>query len=125
MTGRDAIEKMLRDNVIVHADGTPRTKHVTTNLAIEVDEEPGCRHPPQDDRLEHPRSRIESASDGSALRDPPTAREGGAKLLAAPACSADQHRAHQVQRPSTAAQPRMAEALDDRDLSPGADDFHN
>jgi len=86
VTGRDAIEKMLRDNVIVYADGTPRTKHVTTNLAIEVDEEPGCRHPPQDDRLEHPRSRIESASDGSALRDPPTAPEGGAKLLAAPAC---------------------------------------
>jgi ketosteroid isomerase-like protein len=39
--GRDAIEKMLRDNVIVYDDGTPRTKHVTTNLAIEVDEEGG------------------------------------------------------------------------------------
>jgi 3-phenylpropionate/cinnamic acid dioxygenase small subunit len=39
--GRDAIEKMLRDNVIVYEDGTPRTKHVTTNLAIEVDEEAG------------------------------------------------------------------------------------
>ena len=36
--GRPAIEKMLRDNVIVYDDGTPRTKHVTTNLAIEVDE---------------------------------------------------------------------------------------
>jgi 3-phenylpropionate/cinnamic acid dioxygenase small subunit len=39
--GRDAIERMLRDNVIVYADGTPRTKHVTTNVAIEVDEEAG------------------------------------------------------------------------------------
>jgi 3-phenylpropionate/cinnamic acid dioxygenase small subunit len=41
VTGRDAIEKMLRGNVIVYADGTPRTKHVTTNLAIEVDEDGG------------------------------------------------------------------------------------
>ena len=41
VTGRDAIEKMLRDNVIVYDDGTPRTKHVTTNLAIEVDEDEG------------------------------------------------------------------------------------
>jgi 3-phenylpropionate/cinnamic acid dioxygenase small subunit len=39
--GRDAIEKMLRDNVIVYEDGTPRTKHITTNVAIEVDEETG------------------------------------------------------------------------------------
>ena len=41
VSGPDAIEKMLRDNVIVYDDGTPRTKHVTTNLAIEVDEEAG------------------------------------------------------------------------------------
>ena len=39
--GGDAIEKMLRDNVIVYDDGTPRTRHVTTNLAIELDEEAG------------------------------------------------------------------------------------
>ena len=39
MSGRDAIEKMLRDSLIVYEDGTPRTKHVTTNVAIEVDEE--------------------------------------------------------------------------------------
>ena len=39
--GRVAIEKMLRDNVIVYDDGTPRTKHVTTNIVIEVDEEAG------------------------------------------------------------------------------------
>jgi hypothetical protein len=32
---------MLRDDVIVYDDGTPRTKHVTTNLAIEIDEEAG------------------------------------------------------------------------------------
>jgi hypothetical protein len=25
--------------IIVYDDGTPRTKHVTTNIAIEVDEE--------------------------------------------------------------------------------------
>src|SRR6267154_1702702 len=41
VSGRDAIEKMLRDNVILYDDGTPRTKHVTTNLAIDVDEEAG------------------------------------------------------------------------------------
>jgi 3-phenylpropionate/cinnamic acid dioxygenase small subunit len=39
VTGGNAIEKMLRDNVIVYADGTPRTKHLITNVAIEVDEE--------------------------------------------------------------------------------------
>jgi hypothetical protein len=32
---------MLRDNLIVYDDGTPRTKHVTTNIAVEVDEEAG------------------------------------------------------------------------------------
>jgi hypothetical protein len=32
---------MLRDNVIVYDDGTPRTKHIVTNLAIEVDEDTG------------------------------------------------------------------------------------
>jgi hypothetical protein len=41
VSGRDAIEKMLRDNVIVYDDGTPRTKHVTTNVAIELDEAAG------------------------------------------------------------------------------------
>src|SRR5690348_4013995 len=41
VSGRDAIVKMLVDNVIVYDDGTPRTKHVTTNLAIEVDEAGG------------------------------------------------------------------------------------
>ncbi|GAA1951802.1 nuclear transport factor 2 family protein [Kitasatospora viridis] len=39
--GRDAIERMFRDTLIVHPDGTPRTHHVTTNLAVEVDEPAG------------------------------------------------------------------------------------
>jgi 3-phenylpropionate/cinnamic acid dioxygenase small subunit len=41
VSGRDAIENMLRDSLIVYDDGTPRTKHVTTNVAIEVDEQAG------------------------------------------------------------------------------------
>jgi 3-phenylpropionate/cinnamic acid dioxygenase small subunit len=41
VSGRDAIEKMLRDSLIVYDDGTPRTKHVTTNIAIEIDEGAG------------------------------------------------------------------------------------
>ena len=41
LSGSDAIERMLRDNLIVYDDGTPRTKHVTTNMAIEVDDEAG------------------------------------------------------------------------------------
>ncbi|WKU42952.1 nuclear transport factor 2 family protein [Streptomyces sp. VNUA116] len=39
--GSDAIEKMFRDSLLVYADGTPRTQHVTTNVAIEVDEQAG------------------------------------------------------------------------------------
>ncbi|TDC58355.1 nuclear transport factor 2 family protein [Actinomadura sp. KC345] len=39
--GGDAIAAMMEKTVIVHDDGTLRTKHVTTNLAIEVDEEAG------------------------------------------------------------------------------------
>lgn len=41
VSGGDAIERMLRDNVILYEDGTPRTKHITTNVAIEVDEAAG------------------------------------------------------------------------------------
>jgi 3-phenylpropionate/cinnamic acid dioxygenase small subunit len=41
VSGRDAIERMLRDSLIVYDDGTPRTKHVTTNIAIEIDQEAG------------------------------------------------------------------------------------
>jgi hypothetical protein len=39
--GRDGVERMLRENVIVYEDGTPRTRHITTNVIIEVDEEAG------------------------------------------------------------------------------------
>ena len=38
----DAIEKMFRGMLIVYDGGTPRTKHVTTNIVIEVDEEAGA-----------------------------------------------------------------------------------
>ena len=41
VSGPDAIEAMFRDMLIVYADGTPRTRHVTTNIAIEADEEAG------------------------------------------------------------------------------------
>ncbi|AJC61437.1 nuclear transport factor 2 family protein [Streptomyces sp. 769] len=41
VSGRDAIEKMFRDTLIVYADGTPRTQHVISNVAIEVDEQAG------------------------------------------------------------------------------------
>jgi ketosteroid isomerase-like protein len=36
-TGREAITGMLADSVIRYEDGTPRTQHATTNLAVEVD----------------------------------------------------------------------------------------
>ncbi len=36
--GREGIEEMLRGTVIRYEDGTPRTHHVTTNIAIEFDE---------------------------------------------------------------------------------------
>ena len=41
VSGPAAIEKMFRDTLIVYDDGTPRTKHVTTNVVIEADEEAG------------------------------------------------------------------------------------
>jgi 3-phenylpropionate/cinnamic acid dioxygenase small subunit len=34
--GATEVERMLRETVIVYEDGTPRTKHVTTNIALEV-----------------------------------------------------------------------------------------
>ncbi|MFE9606970.1 nuclear transport factor 2 family protein [Streptomyces sp. NPDC006012] len=39
--GSAAVENMLREHVIIHDDGTPRTHHVTTNIRIEVDEQAG------------------------------------------------------------------------------------
>ncbi|MEW1658710.1 nuclear transport factor 2 family protein [Streptomyces sp. NPDC093707] len=41
VSGREAIEKMFQDTLIVYADGTPRTQHVTSNIAIEVEEQTG------------------------------------------------------------------------------------
>lgn len=41
MRGRDALEKLARDTLRVYDDGTPRTRHVTTNIIIEIDEEAG------------------------------------------------------------------------------------
>lgn len=41
VSGPDAIDKMFQDTLIVYDDGTPRTRHVTTNVAIEVDEQAG------------------------------------------------------------------------------------
>ena len=39
--GSAAVEKMLSATVIRYDDGTPRTKHLVTNLVIEVDEVQG------------------------------------------------------------------------------------
>ncbi|MFH8224464.1 nuclear transport factor 2 family protein [Streptomyces sp. NPDC018057] len=39
--GGEAVEKMLRDSVILYEDGTPRTHHATSNVAVEVDGEAG------------------------------------------------------------------------------------
>jgi hypothetical protein len=39
--GRDAIERFAHDTLRTYGDGTPRTRHVTTNIVIEIDEEAG------------------------------------------------------------------------------------
>jgi 3-phenylpropionate/cinnamic acid dioxygenase small subunit len=39
--GRTEIERLARTALRIYADGTPRTRHVTTNLIIEVDEAAG------------------------------------------------------------------------------------
>ncbi|MEU1282683.1 nuclear transport factor 2 family protein [Kitasatospora sp. NPDC005856] len=39
--GAAAIEAMFRETLLVYADGTPRTQHVTSNVAVEVDEPAG------------------------------------------------------------------------------------
>jgi 3-phenylpropionate/cinnamic acid dioxygenase small subunit len=41
LKGEDKILELLRSTIRIHDDGTPRTKHVTTNVMIEVDEEAG------------------------------------------------------------------------------------
>ena len=39
--GRDEVLRLYESGTRRHADGTPRTKHVTTNLVVEVDEVSG------------------------------------------------------------------------------------
>jgi hypothetical protein len=39
--GATAVRDVMRRLVVLHDDGTPRTKHVTTNLVIDVDEAAG------------------------------------------------------------------------------------
>lgn len=44
--GRDEVLAMWRGSIIIHEDGTPRTRHIITNPIIEVDEDTGtgtCR----------------------------------------------------------------------------------
>jgi SnoaL-like domain len=41
LSGRDAIREMFTSTTRIHPDGTPGTKHVTTNLILEIDEETG------------------------------------------------------------------------------------
>ena len=41
VSGRDAIVTMFENTLILYDDGTPRTQHVTTNIAVEVDEPAG------------------------------------------------------------------------------------
>ena len=46
LTGHDAVMAMFTSTTRRYPDGTPRTKHVTTNLIVEVDDEIGtatCR----------------------------------------------------------------------------------
>lgn len=41
LSGREAIREMFTTTTRIHPDGTPGTKHVTTNLIVEIDEEAG------------------------------------------------------------------------------------
>ncbi len=41
VTGRQAIRALFTATTRIHADGTPGTKHVTTNLILEIDEQRG------------------------------------------------------------------------------------
>ncbi|MFE4518687.1 nuclear transport factor 2 family protein [Kitasatospora sp. NPDC056783] len=41
VSGAEAVEAMFRETLVVYADGTPRTQHVTGNVAVEVDERAG------------------------------------------------------------------------------------
>ncbi len=37
LVGSEAVKEMLENSLVVYADGTPRTKHLVTNLSIEID----------------------------------------------------------------------------------------
>jgi 3-phenylpropionate/cinnamic acid dioxygenase small subunit len=39
--GADAVRKLYEQSTRLHEDGTPRTRHVTTNVIVEVDEAAG------------------------------------------------------------------------------------
>lgn len=39
--GADAVHRLYQGSTRLYEDGTPRTRHVTTNVAVEVDEEAG------------------------------------------------------------------------------------
>jgi len=41
LTGRDAIHGLYAATTRIHPDGTPGTKHVTTNLILDIDDEAG------------------------------------------------------------------------------------
>jgi ketosteroid isomerase-like protein len=41
VSGPAAIERMFRTMLIIYDDGTPRTKHVTTNIIIDTDDQAG------------------------------------------------------------------------------------
>ncbi|MGX7676910.1 nuclear transport factor 2 family protein [Plantactinospora sp. DSM 117369] len=41
MDGRDAVERLAHDTLRLYDDGTPRTRHVTTNVIVDVDEAAG------------------------------------------------------------------------------------
>ncbi|AVT31128.1 nuclear transport factor 2 family protein [Plantactinospora sp. BC1] len=41
LDGRDAVERLVHDTLVLYDDGTPRTRHVASNLVVEVDEAAG------------------------------------------------------------------------------------
>ena len=41
LTGKEAIRGLFTATTRLHPDGTPGTKHVTTNLILEIDEDSG------------------------------------------------------------------------------------
>lgn len=43
-SGREAVENWFRDILIIHPDGTPRTRHVTTNVRIAPGEDTASAH---------------------------------------------------------------------------------